>query len=241
MEENRLSNVVSDFLMEADFGDAEYTKAYHLARRGLKDLQFDLPLETVETVYLTINPDGTASLPEDCLKVLRIGLEVNGNIAALTRNKDITKRGRLNQQPHQEKPLYTPVGVVPSLYGKGQVFERSLGRGSWTNIGEYYISGNTVFLSDNVVNGDNCVVIEYKAYQDTEEDPVIHPYVQEALIAFIRWKYAINKKYQDKWDKQYFEKEWHRLKRNAKWRMKAPIKQELNQSARQHTKEGLKS
>lgn len=246
MKLETLDNVVSNYLIEAGLGEAEYTRAYHIAMRGLQELQIDLPLHETFTTELWINPNGLGELPEDCLKVLSISRRLGGKLVALTREKNISNLGgscgcgnpkacRCEIENPAGRPDYR--GTNPAYRGG------SYGVGSWRDYGKYYISGHTVYLSPNLAHCNGDIVIEYKSFpkeNDTGE-PYVHPYIREALIAYVRWIYAINRKNQDKWDKQYYEKEWHRLRDNARYRMKAPTKQELNQVARRHVKYGLKS
>lgn len=237
-----LDNVVNEYLLEAQLGEAEYTRSYHIASRGLRELAIDLPLYSTEVTNLWIEPNGLGELPQDCLKVLRIARNVGGNLVSLTNNPDLPKmpvRGYNRDHHHHNNIAHHPNNV----YGQSYFGEESLGRGSWNNVGEYFISGNTVYLSPELSHCKDEIYVEYKCFPKDEVsgEPYVHPYVKEALIAFIRWTYAINRKNQDKWDKQEFKGEWLRQKKLAKYRMKAPIKQELNQYARQSTKLGIKS
>lgn len=231
-DENTLQNVVSHFLLEAGYGDAEYTRAYHIASRGLRELSIDLPLGHEYVAELPVEPNGTVVIPEDCVKVLGVKRLLNGKEVALTMNPYLSK---LDSSASAVNGSEVRMGTSPDWRGG------SLGVGSYSNYGEYHISGNLIYLSSSIGHGCS-IVIEYKAFPETEtEEPYVHPYVREALIAYLRWMFSINRKNQDKWDKQYFEKEYHRLKRNSRSRIKGMTRQEMNQSARQHTKGGLKS
>lgn len=246
MRYETLDNLVSHYLIEAGLGEAEYTRAYHIGMRGLQELQIDFPLHEVHTTELWITPNGLGELPEDCHKVLSISRRLNGQLVPLTREKNLSKLGGScgcgNPKACRckaENVTGRPENIGTNPYHRGG----SYGVGSWKDYGKYYITGHTVYLSPNLAHCSGEIFIEYKAFPKENEtgEPYVHPYVREALIAYIRWIYAINRKNQDKWDKQYYEKEWHRLKANAKYRMKAPTKQELNQVARRHVKFGLKS
>lgn len=234
-----LDSVVSNFLMESGYGDADYTRAYHIGLRGLKELIADTNVEGVYTAKLFIEGDGTANLPEDCLKVTRIYKMQGGTPVSLTRNGDRSKLGSCcNRAPHCCH--HHKINVRGRIENTSPFWEGgSLGVGSYKNNGEYFINGNVVYLGPSLGACD--VFVDYKALPTEGEDYLVHEYLVEAVIAYIRWKFHINRKNQDKWDKQYFEKEWHREKRNAVYRLKAPTKQELNQSARKNTKMGLKS
>lgn len=245
-----LDNTVNNFLIESGYGDAEYTRAYHIGLRGLNEFHIDVDLGNIKVAKLFMNGDGTANLPEGALKVVRIYRRSGKEEVSLTRNPDLSKLGssghgcsncrgyrcncgKTNVRGHDD--VYYGSMIAPNLV------TGSLGLGSYQNYGEYYISGDLIYLSTDLI-GCSDIYVDYKAIPCNDEgDPFVHPYIREALVAYIRWIFHINRKNQDKWDKQYFEKEWHRLKRNALYRLKSPTKQELNQNARQHTKLGLKS
>src|SRR5699024_4534220 len=199
MKLETLDNVVSHYLIEAGLGEAEYTRAYHIAMRGLQELQIDLPLHETHTTELWINPNGLGELPEDCLKVLSISRRLGGKLVALTREKNISNLGgscgcgnpkacRCEIENPAGRPDYR--GTNPAYRGG------SYGVGSWKDYGKYYISGHTVYLSPNLAHCNGDIVIEYKSFpkeNDTGE-PYVHPYIREALIAYVRWIYAINRK-----------------------------------------------
>lgn len=243
-----LKTVVSDFLMESGYGQAEFTRAYQIGLRGLRELTFDITGETA-TTKLLINPDGTAYLPENCVKVVSLLRNVDGELVAMTRNTNIAKAKSMSE------PSCGCEGDCKGVdYGCRRAYENSnvagrpnipfytvsLGVGSWHNVGEYRIDGEVIYFGNNLV-GCSDIWIEYIPLYDQNKELVVHPLIKEALVAWIRWRFHINRKNQDKWDKQYFEKEWHREKTNAKYRLKMAMRQELNQVARQHKKEGLKS
>lgn len=253
MRKETLRHTVADYLMEANLGEAEFTRCYHLGVRALKELAFDVNGE-VRTEKLIINPDGTAELPENCLKVTKIGILRHGEIRAFTRNSNISKaiqsarrcceRDTCQRDPNCPCRISNERGKGGIGYGTSPFYPPggSLGIGSWTTLGEYRIDGNLIYFGSSVIGCGEDIYVEYNTFTDEDGlgDMYLHPYTREAVIAYIRWRYAINRKNQDKWDKQYFEKEWHREKRNAKYRMKSHSLQELNQGARQHTKGGLK-
>lgn len=247
MKKDTLRHIVADFLMEADLGQDKFTRAYHIGVRGIKELAFDVTGEN-KTAQLFIQPDGTADLPTDCLKVTKIGILRDGKLRALTRNRDISKAGRLNLS-NCDTPCGSDDGscrekMPENIVGHSgyTTYSASLGTGSWTNIGEYRMDGELVYFDPSFI-GRCDVYVEYNSFNDEDElgDMYVHPYAREAVISWIRWKFNINTKTQYKQDKGYYERLWHNEKRKAKYRLKSSNLQEMNQSARQHTKGGLKS
>ncbi len=235
-----LKEIVSNYLIESGLGEAEYTRAYHVGLNGLRNLKMDLEPYKKRT-KLFVNPDKTSTLPSDALKVTKIGdMGSDGEIKAYTRNTNLggtvkSKCGRCKKKVQNcrckaQKPVHNTGDYN---------YEGSLGVGSWTNIREYNVINRTVYLPPNHTTKD--VWIEYSSLEDEGGDIYVNPFLEEAVIAYIRWRLAINRKNQDKWDKQYYENVFKEAKRTAKLRIKSPTKQELNQYARQSTKMGLKS
>src|SRR5690606_18170159 len=132
---------VSHFLLEAGFGDAEYTRAYHIASRGLRELSMDLPLGNEYIAELPIEPNGTVLIPEDCVKVLGVKRLLDGKEVALTMNPYLSK---LDSSASAINGSEVRQGTSP--YHSGG----SLGIGSYNNFGEYHISGNLIYLSSSL-------------------------------------------------------------------------------------------
>ena len=235
-----LDKVVSRLLTIDGLGEAEYTRAYHIGVMGLEDLSLDLPLTETTTAPLQFSLDGTGIVPEGCLKVLRVARQIDGQLVSLTRNKDLNKLRCYNNNYHKHR--VNVVGHDSYTAVNGGYYNQSLGVGSWNNWGEYFIdSNNIIYVSDDLV-GCGDIYIEYRMLPSNEEgDFYVHPFIQSALVAYIRWTMSINRKNQSPWDKQYFQKIYETEKGKAKFRLKAPTKSEMNQSARQNTKFGLKS
>lgn len=246
-----LRHIVADYLMEAGLGEAEFTRCYHLGVRALKEIASDVKGK-IKTSKLFLNPDATADLPDNCLKVNKIGYLEGGELRALTLNTNLSLEtkytsGCVNDNCDRDPNCPCRISNVsgnPYNGGTSPYYPKggSLGVGSWANLGEYRVEGNIIYFNSSVLGCGRDIYVEYNSFTDEDEngDMLVHEYTREAVIAFIRWKYAITKKNQDKWDKQYYEKEWFREKRNAKYRIKSHSLQELNQNARMHTKGGLK-
>lgn len=216
----KISQVVSEFLDELGLGEAEYSRAYRIAVRGARELQFDV-YGTPKTQLVSVSCDGTAEKPEDCVKVLSVGLSGEYETRGLTQNSNLSKYESYR----------------PDISGKSHW---SMGRGSWTDIGEYKDMGDYIILSPAHAHCGN-VVIEYLSMVDDNGEYTIHPMASEALIAFIKWKWFNAKKNQSVWDKRDYERNWWNEKKNARMRIKSPSAQLLNQHARKNTKLGIRS
>lgn len=86
-----ISQIVSEFLDEINGGQAEYSRAYRIAVRVARELTYDVTGETV-SIKLPINPNGTVTLPEDCIRVEKVGyVDCNGGIEGLFNDNNLTK------------------------------------------------------------------------------------------------------------------------------------------------------
>lgn len=118
MQRIKLSDVVSNWLVMTNLGDAEYTRAYLIALRGARQFKLDSDGD-IQRVTLMIKGDGTADLPEDCVKPMR-----------LIRNGSC---GCSNSRPLTSSDLSTHCGLKT---------------GMWMNAGEYDIRGNVVYFKN---------------------------------------------------------------------------------------------
>lgn len=186
----KVSSVVANFLDSADLGQAEYSRAYRIALRGVRKFSYDVG-GTIQSTTLLINGDFTATKPEDCVKILRVG-----------RVRNSGSRGSNNT-------------------------------GTWLDVGQYREVGNQIMLESNLPFSE--VEIEYIALPKDGDEHYVHPFLEEALIAFIRWQWFLHKKNERYGDIQTFKMQYDNELRNAKYRMRYTL-QELEQHARQTTR-----
>lgn len=232
----KVDQIVSEFLDEINGGQAEFSKAYRIAVRGVRELNYDVTGETKQTL-LVMNPDGTSTLPEDCYRVEKIGhLNGNGTITALDHDNDLSKG---YNQGSEEDTLYYPHSF-PKMRPVGyEYMSPSLGRGSYTNKGRYRLDNRTVFFGSEVCC-DN-LAIEYHSLPHIDGSLAIHEFASEALLSWIRWKWNIQRRDVSGQEKMMYAQEYKIAKTLAKNRILQPTKQQLNQYVRSSIKGGLKS
>lgn len=228
----RISDIVNDFLMENNLGESEYIKCFHIARRGLISLQKDVDPIRVRACA-EVNPDGTIDFPEEATKVYNVGFLKGDKFIPYTVNSNLGAR--------QPKCCMCKSSVTDCDCDEGfqSSFSRSLGVGSWNNFGEYNIVGRKVYLSSNIMNCD--VYIEYSTYDQTDSDNYVDPLLEEALTAYLSWKFFRSRPSVGLSEKRDYREEYRIEKRKAKLRRNSMSRAQLNQLSRQHIKAGLKS
>lgn len=237
----KIKNVVGQFLDEINGGRSEYARAYRIALLGKKELDWDLT-GTVKPFSLSVNGDLTSSLPDDCIKVLSVGVSGHGGTALLTRNDSLSfDTGICTEEdidqstlPEYENGFF---GYGDTIFGER--YQRSYGLGSYNSIGQYRVQGNRIILNPEF--GYANITGTYLASSDVDGDICIHDMASNALLAWIRWRWHIAKKGSSAFDKQYYEKEYFREKGNAKMRIKSPSKSDMNRLSRESTKMSIRS
>lgn len=243
-----LSQTVGEFLDEIRGGDAEYRRAYALAIRGLKDLYYDIDGK-VRSVKLLVEPNKTARIPEGALKILKVGITVNGEFKSFVENHKIALNNEnvedccgvcglnnvlldqlmwneccfrnINQSPRPSNNI----GGTTS-YGLNRVF------------GTYYIKDDLILLGNET--SYSTIIVEYLAIPEVNGEYYIHNMLSEAIVAWIKWKWFGSKKGTYQFDKIENKNEYYRLKRNGKYRLKSPTKTQMLQSSRNSTFYGFK-
>lgn len=240
-----ITQVVSEFLDEINGGQAEFSKAYRIAVRGVRELSYDVTGE-IKSTELTVNPDGTATLPDWCIRVERLGYSNgDGTITALRENRDLSTGIDTANGNHYDSgdTLYYGERVFPYMRPINQAFpyyQTSLGVGSYSNVGDYKIEGSVVYLGNHIQHA-RTIVAECHSLPEVNGELGIHPFASEALLAWIRMKWNIQRRDVGANEKMLFKMEYKRTATLAKNRLAAPTKQELNQYIRQTQKGGLKS
>lgn len=236
-----IKNAVSEFLDEINGGPAEFARAYRMAVIGSKELRWDITGH-IKTASLCVECDLTVKLPEDLIKVIKVGVaNHNGEIATLTKNNDLSFDTGLCGKVMTEDILEYDVRNNWNDGGFNSYINQSLGRGSYNTIGEYRLSTEEgkIVLSPEFCYSE--IVIEYLGSSDEDGELYINEVAAPALVAYIRWKWHVAKKGATSFDKQYYQNEYHREKQNAQMRINGPSLSDMQQNARQHTKMGIKS
>lgn len=228
----RISDIVNDFLMENNLGESEYIKCFHIARRGLASLQKDVdPIRVRQCAE--VNSDGTIDFPSEAMTVSNVGRLKGDKFVPYTVNSNLGARRPKCQRCRKG------VETCGCEGGFHSSISRSLGVGSWNNFGEYNVVGRKVYLSSDIINED--IYIEYSTYDQSDADNYVDPLLEEALIAYLAWKFFRSRRNVGLSEKRDYKEEYRIEKRKAKLRRNSLSRAQLQQASRQNIKAGLKS
>lgn len=233
MQKTAVSEVVGIFLDEYNGGEADYAKAYRIAIRGVKELELDITAIPKRVKLCLTTGCNVYKLPEEFIRETNVGVyTTQGDLACLTRNRRLL--------PQQYTAYYDSNSYAPIV--QGDLNDDPIPKdfiGSYNNIGEYNIEGCNIIFSKDI--GYSEIILEYLAWTDPEGEYYIDSRLTEALVAYIAYKWHRMKKGASAFDKQYYERQYHKEKDNAKYRIKMPTIADLNLSSRKNNFYGLKN
>jgi hypothetical protein len=200
MAQNRipLDQIINDFMFM--HGDDEYvndpsiTKIKVLAKRGVRELGFDVS-RVINSELLPINESNmTASLPDDFVNWLRVGyVGKDGLNYIFTDNPNIaqpmvsTESGKVDAKNPPERPIvprqefWDNLDTLRIPRGLGGLY--GLGGGRHGGAFRINLEQNRIEL-DLQVDVDE-ILIEYIADQSLSDNPFVHPMIAEALDRYI--------------------------------------------------------
>lgn len=230
-----LKEIVGWFLDGHNYSSSEYRKAYAIAIRGWRKLNWDMTGK-ISTVTLEVDCDLTACLPKGFIKETKIGVINNyGEIATLTQNNQIAFDTKASCDYVADFPLPIAHKGVNTILNT-----RSYGLGSHTSIGEYRINKGEgkIYFNPNFCYSE--VVLEFIGHPTVDGEYCIHEFASEALLSFIRWQWAVNDRQIGLAEKNQLKRQWISDKADAKYRIKKPTISEMNQLSRTSVKMGIK-
>lgn len=233
----KVSEVVGQYLDLANLGKAEFAKAYRIALRGWRQLNWDI-VGTVKRIQVDISQDNTISLPDDFISEINFG-ESNGNGGI----RSYTKVNNFNNETYRDD-LVNPVGNGSyNNWNNNAYFQGSLGVGSYTDLGFYQINkAEHKIVLDSSYTTQSYLVLEYLSYTGEDcDDYVINELAQEALLSWIDWQFSKGDRRMGLAEKRDKERSWYKEKSDAKLRIKKLTVADMNNAARRSVKLGLKS
>ena len=232
----KLSQAVAYALDDMNAGDAEYARAYRFAIRALDELRLDITGQQ-GTATLCVNSDLTVDLPDDFIRETKVGVYgINGNIIGLTRSDNLNREETATDI---EEGSNTPYFDTDDNFG--DFVNQSLGKGSYSDIGFFSIDygERKIYLNTEFTYSE--VVLQYLKKEQIEGEYCVDERLLESVAAYILYRYYKAKKGASIGERREFERLWHKEKRNAKFRIKKPMIQDMNRNARESVKGGLKS
>lgn len=234
-----LLRVVDYALDELDKSDGDRDRYWVLAFRALVELNFDFAAQPV-TYRLPVQPNMTVAFPPGCISWSRIGiLNNNGEISTLKINNALTSWKDLN--PNRLTSLTPDItDSLPTLI-QSPFYLNYFYDGVYQPL--FGVGGGLIQYGDIRVDEENRVVIlqpDFKYAQilfeciyspEKDGDFKIFTALQEAVIAFIKWK-----------DKQGTYQEWIAACIKGRRRMprKKVVLQYINQVLRESETQKLR-
>lgn len=191
-----LKRIVSYVLDELSKSMSDFDKCWILAFRGLVDLNFDVSGEP-KSVRIPLDANKTAPLPTDCLMWSKIGILNNrGEISSLRINNSLSiyrdnnpnRISQLTPDINDALPLLTGNPFYLNYYYNG-MYQTLFGvGGGLIQYGDCRVDEkNRVILFPDTFAYEH-VIVEYISSPEKDDDYQIELCMQEAVIAFIKWK-----------------------------------------------------
>lgn len=238
----KLKTIVSYALDEADKSMGDFDKAWIFAFRALVDIGLNIAFEPI-TVRLPVDPMGnlTVPLPAGYLRWTKIGvINESGEVCFLKRNQSLTKWRDNN--PNRLTAIYADIqdqdvaqfALSPFFYNYyfGNTYSPYFGAtgGGLVTYGDFDVDevNNVIVLSPTYNYAD--VLLEYLGSPQTNGDYQIQIVCQEAVIAFILWKFKVGN-----------EQSYYTRLIEARRKLKPITLQEIQQAIRENQKYALKA
>lgn len=195
-----LDEIVDGYILQHRMPDSAYLRVVQLGIRGLRLFHRD-STGFPQYANLTVLANGTAVLPVNAMNKIAVGVLNNrGELASLTYDPNLSLYDAESQTREQQTVQDTLInneqaaivwqelqgGLVP-LLGYGQY-----GVGSLSSVGFYNIDWQQRIMVFNFCSTNiSTVQFVYLGLPCENGNYLVHPFFQEALIAFIDWQDAV--------------------------------------------------
>jgi len=191
-----LMTIVSYTLDELDKDFTSLDKLWLLGLRALTDMNYDWGAQP-KTIRLPIEGNKTVRFPADCMSINKIGLiNENGEINCLKINNALTtwkdtnpnRLTQINADINDGVNSTFPAVPFYNYYYQGGVYQLFGIGGGMLTYGECRIDekNRIIILNPDFKYSD--ILIEYMSSPERDNDYQVPTTMQEAIIAFIKWK-----------------------------------------------------
>jgi hypothetical protein len=192
-----LKTVVAYALDELGLSYDKFDSCWILGLRALVEMNFDISAEP-KTIRIPLNGNKTANIPSDCLSWTKIGvLDKGGKISTLKINNGLTTW--MDTNPNRVSKLQqSQVNDNVGALAAAPLYLNFYQNGTYSN---YFGTGNGLIQHGECrVDDKNQVIIfppdfsfdsvlfEYISSPEKDDDYMVELALQEAIIAFIKWK-----------------------------------------------------
>lgn len=244
-----LGEIVKDYIEESG-GDTlhDYARFYRFGVRAMREINLDQQV-VIKTVLLNIDPtNNTVPLPVDYIDYTRIGWVRDGQIIPFGLNNDLALNRKLTNCGNimYYGNTYGSYGgfawgaipmTVPHTIN-GEFMGGYFGLGGGRNFNGYYrldTEHGVIQFSTLITTQD--IYFEYLSDIVPTEDNkiVVNPYDYEAVLAFVKWKHATDKKFSN-YDRAERKKEYLDQKHKALMNKRRMTMEEIMQAIRENIK-----
>lgn len=198
-----LKTVVAYALDECGLSYDKFDSCWILGLRALVEMNFDISAEP-KTIRIPLNGNKTANIPKDCISWTKIGLlDKHGKISTLKINNSLTTW--MDTNPNRLTKLQdSQVNDNLGAMAGAPLYLNYYQNGTY---GNYYGTGNGLIQHGECrVDEKNQVIIfhpdfkydsvlfEYISSPEKDEDYSVELALQEAVIAFIKWKMKLGER-----------------------------------------------
>lgn len=241
-----VNEIAANCLDQLDLGENEFMRVYRMCMRGIRVMEWDF-IGVINTVQINVLANKTAPLPDNFMKLKKIGIINNGTgeIATFIENPNLnmldvecddrtTENSGYGYNPDLDTTYdyndYNDLNINNDRYRRERYFARF---GSNTNLGEYRIdkSRNIVVFSPEFK--PTTFILEYLASTDKKGRCDVPDQVSEALIGWVLWQYKKDKKTYSAQEKRDSSRYFYNENRKARLRIMSLTKSRKNQSSRQ--------
>lgn len=195
-----LDSIVRTYLLERNMEWHDYFRTLVLAQTALKELGRDIDLATnVKADIIGVDATNKILIPLDCTQIIGLYIENGDKAVPLSRTDNINPmtlnddQGNPIRRPLQERIYKESISMIDVGYyyntrinDKGEYLGRNFGMPSEQPF-QWQQHGSEIRL-DVRVHTDCILMIYVTDGLRTTEKNVVHPYAEEAIKAFIKWK-----------------------------------------------------
>lgn len=194
-----LRTIVAYFLDENDKSSGDQDKAWIIGLRGLTELNIDISAEPL-TVRLPVEANKTVRFPSDCIQWTKIGvLNAAGEMSTLKINRGLTTYKDNN--PNRISSLTPDINDSAAALGSSPIFLNYYSNNGYYNL--FGVGNGLIQYGECRVDDKNGLVVlapefkydsilfEYISAPQRNEEYQVETILQEAVIAFIAWKFKL--------------------------------------------------
>ena len=203
---------------------SDYVRMLGWAQRGMAQMRFESLEGDVKETYLTLTDYNSAPLPQGFVDWVQLGWLVCEEVITFVNNKRLPMLKRADDCGDLS-PLACPQGsgdgwnsanILVGQWGWNQDAWQGLPAATGLPTIRIDQERNEVVFSNRIRNNAHPIYMSYVTDgSDVTPDTILTPYAQEALVAWIRWKYEESRRSSSSNEKYRLYEYWIIQKRKA--------------------------